>query len=112
MTTRQTGIRCRATATDLYAACLAGAQKELATLEYMEQLKRPILSFEASAERHDGTVVPFSLRVYEPELDEKLGNFCFIECPFIRQRPFRIFGVDQEQACELSVKFINWDARV
>ena len=74
----------------------------------MEQLKRLILSFEASAERHDGTVVPFSLRVYEPELDEKLGDFCFIECPFIRQRPFRIFGVDQEQACELSVKFINW----
>lgn len=73
----------------------------------MEQLKRLVLSFEANAERHDGSVVPFSLRVYEPELDEKLGYFCFIECPFIRQRPFRIFGEDQEQACELSITFIN-----
>jgi len=73
----------------------------------MEQLKRPVLFFEADAERHDGTVVPFSLRIHDPEPGEDLGYFCFIECPFIRQRPFRIFGEDQEQACELSVKFIN-----
>ena len=74
----------------------------------MEQLKRLVLSFEANAERHDGSVVPFSLRVYEPQYDEELAYFCFVECPFVRQRPFRISGQDQEQACELSVRFIRW----
>jgi hypothetical protein len=73
----------------------------------MERPRRPILTFEAGAERSDGSVAPFSLRVFEPEYDEGRGHFCLVECPFLEQGPFRIFGEDQAQACELSIYFIH-----
>ncbi|MBL6948468.1 MAG: hypothetical protein ISR51_07300 [Rhodospirillales bacterium] len=73
----------------------------------MEQLNEIILSFEALAEGDDGTAVPFSLRVHQPEYDEDRGFYCVVECPFLRERHFKLFGVDEEQACELSIKFIR-----
>ena len=66
-----------------------------------------IHEFDATAEMQDGSQVPFWLRVSEPELDEGHGYFCVVECPFLRDEPFKIFGVDEEQACELSISFIN-----
>ena len=47
------------------------------------------------------------LRVSRPEYDEARGFYCVVECPFLREKHFKIFGVDEEQACELSVEFIR-----
>ncbi len=58
-------------------------------------------------ERGDGTTVPFSLRVLQPEYDEDRGFYCIVKCPFLRGKNFKIFGVDEEQACELSIEFIR-----
>lgn len=73
----------------------------------MGQLNQTILSFEAFMERGEGTTVPFSLRVSQPEYDEERGFYCVVECPFLREKHFKIFGVDEEQACELSIEFIR-----
>ena len=73
----------------------------------MGQLNETILSFEAFAKGGDGAVVPFSLRVSQPEYDEARGFYCVVECSFLRGKHFKIFGVDEEQACKLSIEFIR-----
>lgn len=73
----------------------------------MEQLNEIIFSFDAFAEGGGGDVAPFSLRVVEPMYDEGHGFFCRVECPFLREKPFMIFGVDGKQACELSISFVR-----
>ncbi len=73
----------------------------------MGQLNETIMSFEAFAKGGDGTIVPFSLRVSQPDYDEARGFYCVVECPFLRDKHFKIFGVDEAQACELSVGFIR-----
>jgi len=73
----------------------------------MGQLNETILLFEAFARGGDGVVAPFSLRISQPEYDDARGFYCVVECPFLREKHFKIFGVDEEQACELSVDFIR-----
>jgi len=73
----------------------------------MEQLKQSILVFEAFAKGGDDAVVPFSLRILQPAYDEPRGYYCVLDCPNLGKKPFRIFGVDEEQACELSITFIR-----
>lgn len=73
----------------------------------MEQLNETILLFEALAKGDDGKTIPFSLRVSQPEYDEAGGYYCVVECPFLRDKYFKIFGVDEAQACKLSVDFIR-----
>ena len=74
---------------------------------YMEQLENYILTFEASAKRGDGGVVPFSLRVTSPEQEDDGGFYCFVECLLLRETPFKIYGADEEQACELVTSFLR-----
>ncbi len=73
----------------------------------MEQLNQTILTFEAFAKGADDAVVPFSLRISQPGYEESHGYYCIVECPFIREKHFKIFGAHEEQACELSVTFIR-----
>jgi len=73
----------------------------------MGQLNETVLSFEAFVKGGDDAVVPFSLRVSQPEYDEGRGFYCLLECSYLGKKPFRIFGVDEEQACELSIGFIR-----
>lgn len=73
----------------------------------MEQLDNLILSWNASAVLQTGEVAQFSLRIYKPQFEEGRGYYCVVECPFLRKEHFKIFGVDEVQACELSVSFIN-----
>jgi len=73
----------------------------------MEQLKQNILVFEAFAKGGDDAVVPFLLRISQPGYEESHGYYCIVECPFIRVKPFKIFGAHEEQACELSITFIR-----
>lgn len=73
----------------------------------MEQLDDIILSFDAFVERDDGGVVPFSLRLARPSHDEGRGHFCRVECSFLGDELVRIFGVDGEQVCELSILLVR-----
>ncbi len=83
------------------------ASRSIAAIGYMEQLENYILTFEASAKRGDGDVVPFSLRVTYPEQENDGGFYCFVECLLLREAPFKIYGADEEQACELAISFVR-----
>lgn len=63
----------------------------------MEPSSDMILEFECRAESGEGAVSPFVLRVSAAR-----GYFCRVHCPYFRETPFLIFGVDEAQACKLS----------
>lgn len=73
----------------------------------MDELNKIILKFEAFAKRGDGSVVPFSLDVWSPVDRTQGDSSCRVDCAFLREKPFQIFGVDGEQACELAIDFIR-----
>ena len=73
----------------------------------MEPSSDMILEFECRAESGDGAVSPFVLRVSAPEYDDARGYFCRVHCPYFRETPFLIFGVDEAQARQLSIEFIE-----
>ena len=73
----------------------------------MEPLKETLLDFRAYAKGGEGRLAPFSLLIAAPDFDEDRGYFCILVCPYFREKPFLIFGVDEAQACELSIAFIR-----
>jgi len=66
-----------------------------------------ILDFKAMVKGGDGSVVPFSLQIRAPRYDENRGYCCEIACPYLTDKNFLIFGVDEKQARELSYAFIG-----
>ena len=62
---------------------------------------------DAFAKGGDGSVAPFSLKVYSPGFEAGKGYYCFVLCPYFSTKAYQIFGVDPAQACELSVDFIK-----
>ena len=66
-----------------------------------------VFELTANAEDGDGNVAAFDLRISDPEFEESRGYYCKILCPYIRQRSFRIFGVDEEQAATESIRFVR-----
>lgn len=73
----------------------------------MEQLNEIILEFNAIAKGGDGNESLFHLKVFAPKFDKGRGYCCEVRCPYLREAPFMIFGVDKEQACELVTDFIG-----
>ncbi|MEX2617004.1 MAG: hypothetical protein WD767_12990 [Alphaproteobacteria bacterium] len=74
----------------------------------MEQLTDVILEFNAFLRDGKGAVTPLSVRIRHPTLGEEgLSHSCIVEFPFERRKPFRISGVDAQQACILSSDFIR-----
>lgn len=65
-----------------------------------------VMMFEAFAEDAEGNVAPFRLVIRLPLYDPNRGYFCSVECPYLREKPFLIFGVDEDQACELAAGFV------
>lgn len=62
---------------------------------------------EAKAKREDGTTLPFLLCVSQPGYDEGMGFYWVVECPILREKAFKIFGVDEEQAMALALWFVD-----
>lgn len=73
----------------------------------MTPLSREFFRFEAYAEKENGSVVPLAVWISQPEFDGDICCYCLVICPFIRLKPFFIFGVDEKQARELSFEFIR-----
>jgi hypothetical protein len=65
------------------------------------------LDFSAFVRSPDGTVSDFRLEIEGPHNDPQRGWFCFLRCPVLRTKPYLAFGVDAQQALELSVTFMN-----
>ena len=64
-------------------------------------------SFSAFVRSKEGTVHPFLVKISAPEDSGKGDSVCSVSCPFLRAKPFSIFGVDHTQAIELSCRFIE-----
>lgn len=72
----------------------------------MEQLNI-LISFEARVEDETGNIHPFSFTVSKPVAEDEYSAYCVISCPYLRDKDFKIFGVDAEQAVEESLRFIT-----
>jgi hypothetical protein len=70
-------------------------------------MKQPIYSFSAVVRGEDGTEHPFHVEIAAPEDTGEGDSVCMVSCPFLRAKPFSIFGVDHAQAVELSRRFIE-----
>lgn len=79
----------------------------MATSGYVEQLSKPIFDFSATARRENGSTEPFSLAILPARHERDRGWYCVVTCPFLDDRPLRIFGVDQKQALKLAVDFVR-----
>ena len=79
----------------------------VAATGYMEQLGPIIYRVAAFARSEDGTVQPFVAEVSAPEDSGKGDSVCAVSCPYLRAKPFSIYGVDHSQAVELSRWFIE-----
>jgi hypothetical protein len=61
----------------------------------------------AFVREEDGKVLPFLVEVSAPQDSGKGDSFCTVSCPFLRAKPFSIFGVDHAQAVERSRRFVE-----
>lgn len=73
----------------------------------MEQLGPVIYSFSAFVRSKDGTVHPFLVEISAPQDSGKGDSLCSVSCPFLRTKPFSVFGIDHTQAVELSRRFVE-----
>ena len=73
----------------------------------MEQLKSVVYRFSAFVRREDGSRVEFSMEIFAPEDSGEADSVCQLSCPFLRAKPFSIFGVDHQQALDLSRRFVE-----
>ena len=76
-------------------------------VDVMVSAREAILTFNAFAKGEEASLAPFTLVVTGPGYDEDRGYFCRVLCPFFREQPYLIFGVDEAQACALSIEFIR-----
>lgn len=71
----------------------------------MEQLKER-LNFTANIIDGGGDMHPFSFTIFEPVVEDEYAAYCILLCPYLRPKEFKIFGVDEEHAVEMSLHFI------
>ena len=72
----------------------------------MEQLN-VLISFKARVKDKTGNIHPFFFTISEPVAEDEYSAYCVISCPYLRDKDFKIIGVDEEQATELSIRFIT-----
>lgn len=71
----------------------------------MEQLDG-IIKFSANVRDKDGHTHPFYFSVSKPVVEDESASYCMLLCPYLRDQAFKIYGVDEDQAIELSIGFI------
>ena len=73
----------------------------------MEQLKSVIYRYSGLVRLADGVVEELALEVSAPEPSGKGDSVCRLSCPFVAEKTLSIYGVDDEQALELSRRFVE-----
>ena len=73
----------------------------------MEQLDNIIFSFDAFAVKNGGDAVPYSICVAYPVYDGEGGCYCLVDCCFLSDKFFKMYGANEEQACELAISFVR-----
>ncbi len=81
----------------------------MATLGYMEQLEQPIYRYTGFVRSENGAIEPVSIAIFAPTDSGRGDSVCRLCCPFLRTKPFSIYGVDHDQALELSRRYVEMD---
>ena len=75
----------------------------------MEQLEQPIYRYTGFVRSEYGNIEPISIAIFTPTDSGKGDSVCRLCCPFLRTKPFSIYGVDHDQALELSRRYVEMD---
>jgi hypothetical protein len=75
----------------------------------MEQLENIVYRFTGFVRTKDGTTEAISVAISAPRYSGKGDSVCLLFYPFLRAKPFSIYGVDHDQALELSRRFVEAD---
>ena len=70
-------------------------------------MKPRTYKFEAVARFPDGREEPFVAETIDSGYREGYGHYCTILCPALLEKPYTLYGVDDEQALELAVGFVR-----
>lgn len=71
-------------------------------------MKEVVVELRGNKEEPGGSLFPVSAKIYSPEKTRgHEDHYCVIHCPHILDSDKQIFGVDAEQAIQLSIKFIK-----
>lgn len=73
----------------------------------MEQLEHIVYRFKGFARNKDGGLVELSVAISAPADSGKGDSVCLLSFPLLREKPFSIYGVDHDQALELSRRFVE-----
>lgn len=74
----------------------------------MEQLTSIAKTLRGTRQEPDGSSVPVVAEIFAPEKTEGRNEYsCVVRCPAVLNGDKKIFGVDAEQALELSEMFIR-----
>ena len=73
----------------------------------MEQLKSVVYRFSGHVRLEDGSLEALSMEIFAPEDSGEGDSVCQLSCPFLRAKPVSIYGVDHQQALELSRRFVE-----
>lgn len=73
----------------------------------MEQLDSIAYEFSAFVRGEAEALTEFSFVISKPRDSGEGDSVCAIACPFLRAEPFQIYGGDDDQALELSLRFIE-----
>lgn len=79
----------------------------MAPAGYMEQLDAAIYRFACFVRSKDGIRHPLTVAISAPAESGEDDSVCLLSCPFLRTKPFSIYGVDHNQALELSIRFVE-----
>ena len=73
----------------------------------MEKLKNIVYRFEGFARSEDGGLSELSVAISAPEDSGKGDSVCLLYCSYIDATALSIYGVDHDQALELSRRFVE-----
>ena len=82
--------------------------KRVATARYVEPIGNIAKELRGFVEGADGSRTHVSARISEPM--QSIGyndHYCIVHCPHLFHEDKKIFGVDEDQALELSIMFIK-----
>ena len=81
--------------------------RSVASAEYMEQLKSIGYSFSGWVREEGDSLQKLDIAISDPEPSGKGDSVCQLLCPFFRATPYSIYGVEHDQALELSRQFVE-----
>ena len=87
---------------------VGNADQSAAAIGYVEQLTEVVKTLRGIKEGSEDSSSPIIAQIFSPEKTEGHNDYsCVVRCPDILDNDKKIFGVDADQALEVSETFIH-----